>query len=280
LSETAPDLTAAGRVEADMPASMLDPCVGNTSARERLFVPDGLDRGWARRLFETAKQPFWALSWTWALARVLKPDNDKRRRSAVIKRWNIRYLILSVALFATAVAVSRNDLARLRPAGFAWWAALIQYVLLWRFFEVLRAFYEDAIDKLADREPTSDVSPAERVGLALRSYLELVIDFALVYALMPKSAWVANTVTDAPASVTDALWYSANVITTSGGGDYAPSSTVLKFMTLGELVCGVVLLVVCFTIYASQALGGRSASANCTGATESASSRSPPRAET
>ena len=50
-------------------------------------------------------------------------------------------------------------------------------------------------------------------------------------------------------SVTDSLWYSASTITTSGGGGYYPNHWVGQLLSFYEVACGVILLVVCFTIY-------------------------------
>jgi hypothetical protein len=125
-----------------------------------------------------------------------------------------------------------------------------------RFFEVLSAFHRDSLEKITKANASkSSLSWVWRVRLALTSYLELIVDFALIYALLPASNWVSND-TPHPTAVTDLLWYSANAITTSGGGGYIPLGLPLKVLSLCEILCGVVLLVVCFTIYASRAPGG------------------------
>lgn len=133
---------------------------------------------------------------------------------------------------------------------------LAQYVLLSRFFKAGFAFLRDAFDKLEEPEPSSDLGWGERVVLAMRSYVEMLVEFALVYSLLPASAWVATDTRPPPSKMTDMIWYSANVVTTSGGGGYIPARLPLKLLTMGEVLCGVILLDVSFTIYTTHALGG------------------------
>ena len=210
---------------------------------------------WQSRLAATFRRPFWILSPTWGLANVLKPE-CKARRAKVIRRLNKIYFTLAIALLAATVAITDDDAAKLQPDGLRGWAVLAQYVLLSRFFEIGFAFLRDAFDKLEEPEPSSDLGWGERVVLAMRSYVEMLIEFALVYALLPATAWVATQTPAPPSKVSDMVWYSANVVTTSGGGGYIPASWVLKVLTVGEVLCGVILLVVSFTIYTTRALGG------------------------
>lgn len=229
---------------------------------ERAFEIAAETEDWRRRLCGTLRRPFWLLSWTWALANVLKPEHDREGRARIIRLMNMIYFLGSVGLVTTVIACTGDDLDRIRPDGLRWWAVGLQYVLLWRFFEVLRAFHQDAFDKLLTPGSTSSLTFPERVRLALRSYLELIVDFALIYALLPVSAWVPTENPEPPASVTDLLWYSANVITTSGGGGFVPMSIPLKVLSVGEVFAGVILLIVCFTVYVSRALGPMPGSAS------------------
>lgn len=209
---------------------------------------------WRLRARDTVRRPFWLLSWTWGLANILKPVHDKQARARVIRKLNWTYFLASGACVAILVLSTGDDLTRIQPAGASWWTIGLQYVLLWRFFEILYAFHRDAFDKMVDPEGTSSLTPAERVTLALRSYLELIFDFSLIYTLQPASAWVQTETPKPPEHLTDLVWYSANVITTSGGGGYVPASRLLKLLSLCEVFSGVILLVVCFTVYVSRAM--------------------------
>lgn len=215
----------------------------------------GEDR-WTSRLRETLWPPFWILSPTWGLANVLKPRLHKVARANRIRQLNHVYFWFSIGTVAAAVAVTGDEADAIQPDGVCWWTVLIQYLLLSRFLEIGGAFLRDAFDKLEGPESRSMLGWGERVMLAMRSYVELILDFALIYALLPASAWVQTTTPLPPSSITDMVWYSANVVTTSGGGGYYPASVPLKLLTVGEVLCGVILLVVSFTIYTTRALGG------------------------
>jgi hypothetical protein len=43
---------------------------------------------WRKRLRATIRPPFAYLSPTWAIAQVLKPEDDRDRRAAVIRKLN------------------------------------------------------------------------------------------------------------------------------------------------------------------------------------------------
>lgn len=211
---------------------------------------------WKSRLWDTSRKPYWIVSPTWGLASVLKPRDDKVQRAKVIRTLNRVYFGISLAAIGAAVMLTGDSVDAIRPAGTCLWTILIQYVLLSRFFEIGGAFLRDAFDKLEKPDSSSALRWGERVVLAMRSYVELILDFALIYALLPASSWVQTTAPLPPSRITDMFWYSANVVTTSGGGGFVPASLPLKLLTIGEVLCGVILLVVSFTIYTTRALGG------------------------
>lgn len=192
--------------------------------------------------------PLGILSPTWALAALVKPSG-KETRANVLRRLNGVYLGIAVASVAWMI-VRGNDVRPLQAhtwsPGYLIWA----YFLWSRCAEVLIAFYRDALDKLAGRPDGSTLEFWQRVALALNSYAELILDYALIYALLPARWWREA----APSTMTDLLWYSASTITTSGGGGFLPNHWLPQLLSTLELFGGVLLLVVCFTLYASLAL--------------------------
>ena len=199
---------------------------------------------------------FFILSPTWGVARLVKPT-DKLKRARVIRQLNCLYFTLAIAIAVLIVILTNDTAATIRPEGFDWRALFPQWLLMSRFWEVSTAFLIDAQDKLRPKRASSALHWGERVMLALRSYAELILDFGIVYALLPRRAWVENLTTTPPDRITDMIWYSANVITTSGGGGFLPESPWAKLLSAAEVLCGVILLVVSFTVYVSRALGGR-----------------------
>lgn len=225
------------------------PKLGNNAADS---VPDT----WRSRFAATLRRPFWILSPTWGLAEVLK-TKDKSQRACVIRWLNCVYLCLSILITILTVVIAHDHAAVFRPVGFSRQAIFLQWLLLSRFWEIGFAFLRDAQDKLRPKRASSDLHWSERVKLALRSYLELILLFGLIYVLLPRTVWVNSGSTTPPDRVTDMIWYSANVVTTSGGGGYLPDSPWAKLLSAGEVLCGVILLVVSFTVYVTRALGGK-----------------------
>lgn len=180
---------------------------------------------------------------TFRIASWLKPA-DEGRRSIRIVTLNFLYLIIALLTVASLTFVLGDDAEMLRTRAFP-------LVWLWAWFlwsrcaEVLIAFYRDAMDQLISKTAGSDLTAAWRVRLALNSYVELIIDYALLYTLLPTNMWCL-----APERISQALWISVSTITTSGNAGFAPASPLPQFLMGCEIVGGVILLVVCFALYA------------------------------
>lgn len=202
---------------------------------------------------EALRTASWALSPTWRIAHRDKAGLDRSGRSRLIRRRNALYLRISVLLAACAEASSLAgaDLVHAPAAMPA--RLLLAWYLVSRCNEVFYAFYRDAFDKVVlRRRSRSSLSWARRLRLALNSYAEVVLDFALLYALLPHGSFDKE-----PNSFLDLLFYSANTITTSGGGGILPEGRLARLLTDYEVLCGLVLLAVCFAIYVGRAFADR-----------------------
>ena len=126
--------------------------------------------------------------------------------------------------------------------------SIILGVYLWsRAFEILVAFIVDAIDKTPPKKAlSSQLTPKDRIKLALKSYLELILIFAIGFWLMPCSWWQ-----EAPDSILESVYFSGVTITTLGYGDIHPIHIIPQLLTVFEVLCGFSLLIVSFTIYTS-----------------------------
>ncbi len=180
-------------------------------------------------------------SLTFLLAKFIKEKWDK---TCVIKWLNGIYLVISILLvlflefcIKTPFDYSKQSTCILTVLG--------GYYLWSRSFEILTAFIIDAIDKTKPIEPSSStLQPRDRIKLALSSYIELILIFALGYWLMPGCWWGA-----APKSMFEAVYFSGVTITTLGYGDISPAHLVPQLLTVYEVLCGFSLIVVSFTIY-------------------------------
>jgi len=199
------------------------------------------------------------LSPTWALADWLKSKFD---RTNTIKILNSLYLWVSI-VSAGAIA-AYQELLGATVSSDLYTSLPYVVIILWSYFllsrcnEVFYAFLKDAFDKMEsyNEEPTdennaqkSSLTPRDRIKLSLKSYLELNLNFSILYALTGKSLWKDF---HAPTSITEAIYFSGATITTTGYGDITPCHWYPQFMSIYEVFCGVLLLVVCFAIYAGK----------------------------
>ncbi len=192
----------------------------------------------------------WLLSPTWMLAHSAKADLRGATRSRLIRSRNVLYLRVSLGVAAIAQLISMIDGNLIHRPALLPVRIIVAAYLISRCNEVFYAFYRDALEKIVSRSgPKSSLSWARRLRLALNSYAELIVDFALLYFLLPKGAFQPE-----PASLADHLFYSASTITTSGGGGVNPHGVAARLLTDYEIFCGLILLVVCFAVYVGRAL--------------------------
>ena len=195
---------------------------------------------------------------TFAFAARHKRELDRAGRARFIRWMNGTYLGIGVALAVSTFIVGSSDASG--PDWSRWWPVLLPLVwyLASRCNEVFLAFYFDAFDKLrVNQRPSSALAWSMRVRLALNSYGELILDFAVLYAVLPIDMWQVDP--QRPHTFTDLLTYSALTITTSGGGGFVAKHWVPQLMTVYEVMCGLILLVVSFTIYIGRGLAERPA---------------------
>lgn len=206
---------------------------------------------------------FALLAPTRALADYLKAQKaDAEGKKNLIVSLNSIYLFISTISTVTVLFsqyLAKDDLSMsLYNSMPIFCVFLWSYFLLSRANEIFGAFLKDAFDKMDNSiNPNSSLTPSERIKLSLKSYLELILNFALLYALMGTSLWKGceqgiSKDCVAPIKLTDSIYYSGITITTTGYGDITPINWYPKFLAVYEVFCGVLLLVVCFAIYAAR----------------------------
>ena len=176
-----------------------------------------------------------------------KKKKVQRAIGAHLKAYNLCFFLSAFAVaFMSAVTPLGDYGSGFRHAHIALAALLVWGFPISRANEIIYAFLRDAIDKVNGKESSSNLSYGERIGLALRSYLELVVNFATVYYLMP-AHWFDKPLETFP----QALYFSGVTITTLGYGDFAPECWIAQFVSVYEVFCGFSLLIVSFTVYVS-----------------------------
>jgi Ion channel len=151
-----------------------------------------------------------------------------------------------------------------------WILRLVAYFAASRIIEIAYAYYNDAMDSLGNRVKfhggiagrKARISRPDRIRLVIKSYLSLIIDWALVYFALPTFAlptgFQIHTVPDCQAascaftSVLDAIYFSGSTITTVGFGDIVPMHIVSKLLSLGEVLSGLLILVLALGTYLAE----------------------------
>ena len=215
--------------------------------------------------FELSIVFFGVISPTFFLAKLLK-YRFKKKKYTVIRLLNWVYFLFSFFSFGYLLFLHIKDGSALNTFDrvLVWvWSVL----LLSRCSEVFYAFLIDAYDKVKENNITNGYSASEkyhwfvrqfhnekiemhhRLALAFRSYIELVINFGILYSIQPSEYWKANA---QPEDIVNALYFSGVTITTLGYGDITPIHWFPQFLTVYEVLCGFSLIVVCLAVYLSK----------------------------
>lgn len=196
---------------------------------------------------------FSVFSPTYILAGYLKEKYD---RTETIKVLNSFYLWVSIVSAISLLIYQEyfNPIGELSLNSQLSFVAIFiwSYYLFSRCNEIFWAFLKDAFEKMDKHlKPNSNLEPKDRIQLSLKSYLELVINFSILYLLLPltSNVWSNNAY---PETIADALYFSGVTITTLGYGDISPEHWWPQFLTVYEVFCGFTLLIVCFAIYAGK----------------------------
>lgn len=181
------------------------------------------------------------LSPTRAAADVVKGRRPERA-THFIRSWNHAALGLAVAVCGALYLVPPGAVRSVLPL----WAVLLY---LWlapssRCNEILVGFLSDALDRVRGVEPRTAFSTADRLGLAFTSYLEVALNFGILYYAMP-GAWFSRRF----ATIVEAVYFSGVTITTVGYGDVTPTGPASQLLALYEVLIGLVLVVLTVGTY-------------------------------
>ncbi|MDN2676844.1 potassium channel family protein [Janthinobacterium sp. SUN033] len=212
---------------------------------------------------------FWVFSPTYKFAEKRKKeifskeedvDVAKNKLTNGIKSYNNYYF------FATIIfSIIANFLFQQSFYGHEYYKWINYSICLsfgWTIFfsravEIFKAFMDDAVDKLNGGESSSKLSYGDRLKLALKSYIELMFGFGTLYYILPSHFFnFANGV--GFDNVIQAIYFSGITMTTIGYGDISPAVWLTRCLVIFQVLCGLTLALVSFTIYSSLALAGNS----------------------
>jgi voltage-gated potassium channel len=214
------------------------------------------------RTFSTLVRQRWATD-RWAFARYLfsptllfadwrkyRVGPDKAAVAQCVKRLNGWFLgvtlaaVLALVVLDASVSITAKVFGRKIAVG-----VLAAYALS-RCNEIFIAFKTDATDHLRPKAPTTDLKYYERIQLAMRSYVELVLAYGLIFRAT--SEIVGGFCP--PLDALSAMYFSGITIATIGYGDIHPTHWFPRLVTVYAFLNGVVLIVVSFTVYVSRSI--------------------------
>jgi hypothetical protein len=131
------------------------------------------------------------------------------------------------------------------------WPRPLLYIFLWllpvsRIVEISYAFFADALGYISGKPKRRKITPAQRVVLLGLSYVEVSVNFAVVYLSFPLSSFYE------PLKSAMQAWYlSWMTITTTGYGDITPQTDLARFICMAEVGIGLTLIVIAVGAYLS-----------------------------
>lgn len=206
------------------------------------------------------------LSPTWWIAKVSNEGltGDDRAKSLISRN----YFYLFSSIFTLVIIGCFLPEGVLGRSGYflSILLAIWLYLITWsRCNEILFSFISDALDKTDGSDSKSSLTYRKRIELALLSYVELIVNYSILYYCLPLS-WFDSGVNNHGmllpevgsasyfSSIFDAIYFSGVTITTLGYGDFSPEAALPKLMVVHQVLVGFTLIVVSFAIYAGKGL--------------------------
>ena len=187
----------------------------------------------------------------------LKLEQDPHLRKRFIQRWNFGFLIGSgtacvgiqlLEFFSVSpvnlLLVPTVEVFSIPIVSSLSFLCLLLWIPFSRFNEIFYAFFFDGLDRIRGLPPRIPLDAADRVLLAARSYVETMLNFALIYHLLFRIEFERSF-----SSMAETVYFSGVTIVTLGYGDITPRTVPTQMLAIYEVFIGFVLLIVAFSAY-------------------------------
>lgn len=205
---------------------------------------------------------FWILSPTYKYAErnknlLLASDNGRKKVTKAIMKYNNRYLLLTLVLAAIAGFFFEQKLYQHESYKFINYGICIMFgwlVFVSRALEIFKAFLDDAVEKLNGLPSASDLLFGDRLRLAFKSYIELMVGFGVFYYILPSECFKGGNAPFCFSTIIESIYFSGITMATVGYGDISPANWFTQCLVVFQVFCGLTLALVSFTVYTSLAL--------------------------
>jgi voltage-gated potassium channel len=182
-----------------------------------------------------------------------RQNEGPEKAATFARRWPSYLLAMELVV---AIGLSAGTLSEIGSEHYILvrWMAYVAWIFaISRVAEIVGAYYYDAMDSFAvDRGPAS-LSKPDRINLVMKSYPSLVIDWAVIYFVLPSSQFLAHAPDGSESyalqSFIDAIYFSGVTIATVGYGDIAPTGPWSRLLSICEVWTGILVLVFALCAY-------------------------------
>ena len=182
--------------------------------------------------------------------KLLCKKNHQARRKVIIF-LNQLYFYYSLFILALLLFFCRAKF----PTELSLWILVpgcgVVIIAVSRINEIFIAFINDATSHLQKKRHFSTIQYFERIPLAMRSYVELIVQFAFLYYFIQKFFLLFNK----DRTLFECVYFSAVTITTIGYGDISATHWMSQALCIYEILAGFALIIISFTVYVSRAVG-------------------------
>lgn len=188
-------------------------------------------------------------------------DGKKKVTETIIK-YNNRYLLLTLGLAALAGVFFDQKLYQHEHYKYINYGICILFGWLVFFshaFEIFKAFLDDAVEKLNGLPSASDLLFGDRLRLAFKSYIELMVGFGVFYYILPSEYFKGGNTPFCFSTIIESIYFSGITMATVGYGDISPAKWFTQCLVVFQVFCGLTLALVSFTVYTSLALSNSKA---------------------
>lgn len=176
-------------------------------------------------------------------------NTNPSERGKRLRCWNKSLFYIEILLVPVLIALSSL------PYSFKW---LLIYYSFSRCNEIAYAFYRDVFRSLKQEKAASNLTSVNRIAMAMRSYVGLIFNFALLYFLIPSVNLIQCSdffkMEESCGDFFRFIYFSGVTLTTLGYGDITPKHWLSQLLVLYEVLLGILLIVVVIATY----IGGAS----------------------